>query len=107
MRGRLGRDGFRGLSISSFLDLVWTEIWDDAPVMGDRAQHREIVHKLFIQGIPAWQITYKDHKGRLKHLSSKPDVNRPLPQSQRDAAKELFLKLGGKPKGAVESTPNG
>lgn len=52
--------------MEQFCDLVWTEIWDDCPPMGDQHQYRDIMEKLFLRGMEPWQITYEttDKKGK-------------------------------------------
>lgn len=77
IRGRQGRLGIRGITFSSFLDIVWAEIWGDCPPMVDHATYHDIVTKLFIDGLPPNQITYKDAKGKIQRLSTAvgPDGN--------------------------------
>lgn len=64
------------MTLSTFCDIVWMEIWDDCSAMGDQSQYREIVTKLFIEGVPTWDITFDgyDDKGKKikKRLAPKP-----------------------------------
>jgi hypothetical protein len=86
------------MSLQTFCDLVWVEIHDDCSPMGDQAQWREIVTKLFIEGIPAWEITYEgfDDKGKKvrKRLAPRPAAGSPTGSAVADA-RALFEKLKG------------
>lgn len=58
------------MSLSTFCDLVWTEIWDDCPAMGDQAQYRRVMTELFLDGKDPSDIYVTDSKGRKKPLGS-------------------------------------
>lgn len=62
------------MSLSTFLDLVWVEIYDDCSPMGDRQQYREIVTKLFMQGEDPHNIWVTQPDGSKKRLSDTPRV---------------------------------
>lgn len=76
IRGRQGRIGLTGMSLSTFLDLVWTEIWDDCSPMADRAQYRRVMKELFLEGKDPHEVWYEtyDQKGKKvrKRLSDAP-----------------------------------
>jgi hypothetical protein len=59
VRGRQGRMGLREMSLSTFCDIVWVEIWDDVGAMGDRAQYHRIIEELFLEGKDPYDITYE------------------------------------------------
>jgi hypothetical protein len=93
--------GFRHMTLQTFCDLVWLEVWNDCPPMGDHAQYREIVTKLFIEGKPAWEITYDGHddKGKKvkKRLAPRPvggALSLAKPSDQANAAKDLLARIG-------------
>lgn len=82
------------MSLSTFLDLVWTEIWDDANPMGDRSQYRRIMRELFLEGKPPHEIWYEttDAKGKKinKRLSEAPSAEPGvIPKSAMDQAREM------------------
>lgn len=56
------------MSLATFCDVVWVEIWDDCGPMGDHQQYRRIVTELFIEGKDAYDIFYEtteyDRKGK-------------------------------------------
>ena len=56
------------MSLSTFCDLVWTEIWDDCPAMGDQGQYRRVMRELFLEGKDPSNIYITDSKGRKKPL---------------------------------------
>ena len=60
------------MSLSTFLDLVWVEIYDDCSPMGDRHQYREIVTKLFMLGEDPHNIWVTQPDGKKKRLSDTP-----------------------------------
>lgn len=70
IRGRQGRAGLRGMSLSTFCDLVWTEIWDDCPAMGDQQQYRRIMRELFLDGKDPSEIYVVDAKGKKRPLGT-------------------------------------
>lgn len=78
--------------MGEFMDFVWSEIYDDGPVMGDRNQYREIVTKLYIEGVPAHRITWKDAKGKLHRLSSPPKSASP-DEVRKSGAYEQMLAM--------------
>lgn len=91
------------MSLSTFCDLVWLEIWDDCSPMGDQHEYREIVHKLFIEGIPPWEIFYDgyDAKGKKvkKRLGERPTSTSTMSKTEQVvSARDLFEKLGRKSK---------
>lgn len=114
------------MTLATFCDLVWAEIWEDCPAMGDQAQYRDIVTKLFIEGKPAWEITYDgyDDKGKKirKRLAPRPSGSSSTGNATADA-RALFERLkrgvqvdtrafveqvqAAKAAAAVESPPNG
>lgn len=89
------------MTLETFCDLVWAEIWDDCPPLGDQARYRDIMVRLFIDGDEPDQITWVDDKGKTHRLS---DTKAPSggKASKADMAKlaEMHerirqLKLGG------------
>lgn len=72
MRGRQGRHGLAGVSLSAFLDMVWAEIYDDVGAMSDRYQYRDIVVKLFLKGEDPHNIWITDSKGKKTRMSANP-----------------------------------
>jgi hypothetical protein len=60
------------MSLATFCDLVWVEIWDDVGPMSDHTQYRRIVTELFIEGKDPYDITYEttvyDKKGKAKQV---------------------------------------
>lgn len=84
LKGRQGRAGFRNMTLETFCDIVWAEIWDDCPPLGDQAQYRDIMVRLFIDGEEPRNITWKDAQGKTHRLTE--------PQPGR---------LGGKPNKAT------
>src|SRR5690606_34041387 len=68
IRGRrikAGLPGIRGLPLHEFLDLVWAEIWDDCPPLGDHAQYRSFVTQMFVEAKPYEAISYTDTEGKV------------------------------------------
>jgi hypothetical protein len=105
IRGRQGRQGLRGMSLSTFLDLVWVEIYDDAPLMGDRQQYRQIMREMFIDGKDPYDIWYTDSKGKRKRLSSSPaDSGAPVPKTALENA-EAWREMAIKAREAREQQP--
>lgn len=88
-RTRLGFHGVDGLPLFRFCDLVWAEIWDDCPPMGDHAQYHEIVTKLFIKCEDPAAITYKDHEGKVKRLGEGGSVSG-ASQSLKDEVDAMY-----------------
>lgn len=60
------------MSLSTFLDLVWVEIYDDCSPMGDRQQYRDVVTKLFLQGVDPHDIWITGSDGKKKRLTDTP-----------------------------------
>lgn len=94
VRGRQGRIGLTGMSLSTFLDLVWTEIWDDAPSMGDRGQYRRVMKQLFLDGTAAhdiWYDTYDDKGKKIrKRLDDVPaETGGEIPKSAKEQMEEM------------------
>lgn len=94
IRGRQGRAGLNGMSLSTFLDLVWTEIWDDCSPMGDRSQHRRVMKELFIEGKnphDVWYETYDDKGKKVrKRLDDVPaEVGGVIPQTALEQARAM------------------
>ena len=58
------------MSLSTLLDIVWTELWDDISPMGDRSRYHKILIELFVEGKDPYDITWKDHDGKLQRLSN-------------------------------------
>lgn len=85
------------MSLQTFCDIVWAEVWDDCPPMGDQTQYRDIMYRLFIKGDPPHTITYKDAKGKLRRLSDAPraDISTPVDESKLDAARRLMSQVVG------------
>lgn len=61
--------------------MVWVEIYDDAPAMGDRYQYRQVMKELFIEGKDASEIYYTDSDGKRQPLSERPSDSNVVPQS--------------------------
>lgn len=100
--------GLKGLTLSDFCDLVWAEVLDDCPPMGDHAQYRDIVHKMFIEGLEPHDIWWTDHDGkshrltepaRKKGVSGRPSKEQfaaaAALQEQLRAAREAAKQAGG------------
>lgn len=56
------------MPLETFCDIVWAEIWDDGPPMGDQAQYRSIVTQMFVECKDPSDIWYEttDAKGKKK-----------------------------------------
>lgn len=94
IRGRQGRTGLRDMPLHTFLDLVWTEIWDDCAPMGDQGQYRRIMKELFLEGKNPHEIWYDTHddKGKKirKRLSDVPtETGGVIPKSAMQEAREM------------------
>lgn len=84
------------MGLSTFLDIVWAEIWDDCPPLGDQAQYREIMVRLFIDGDAPHEITYTTSDGKTHRLSEPPrrrGVRGKPSKDQMDAARALHEQL--------------
>ena len=89
IRGRRiaqGLPGLRGLSLSSFCDLVWVELWDDCPAMGDQVKYRDALHAIFYEG--------KEPARDPNAPAEKPDLSKPLPKGAVDQLKAMREKYG-------------
>lgn len=75
IRGRQGRLGLQGMSLATFCDVVWVEIWDDYGPMSDHITYRRIVTELFVEGKEPFEITYEvttyDKKGKAKQVTKR------------------------------------
>lgn len=60
------------MSLSTLLDIIWAEIYDDCPPLGDIHQYREVIQQLYIEGKDPHSITYTDAKGKTKRLATTP-----------------------------------
>lgn len=87
------------MSLSTLCDVIWAEIWDDCPALGDQTQYREIMVKLFIDGEDPANITWTDAEGKKHRLSKRRSGSTLTPQMVAQA-KELRDRLKGKPKPA-------
>lgn len=109
------RGGINSLSVSDFCDLVWTEVWDDCPAMGDQHQYRDIMEKLFLQGMDPWNITYettdKNGKKVTRTLGSAPakGIGRTPPKTQVQQMNEWAerAKMLREAKNELASPPDG
>ena len=83
------------MTLQTFCDIVWQEIWDDVGPMGDQSLYRDIVIKLFIDGMEPHQITWKDHEGKTQRLSdsNKGGSTSGPSKSQMDTARALHERL--------------
>lgn len=64
------------MALSTFLDIVWAELWDDVSPMGDRARYHKIIVELFIEGKDPYDITWRDHDNKLQRLSNQRSLSR-------------------------------
>ena len=72
------------MSLSDFCDLVWLELWDDCPAMGDQTKYREAVVTIFVDGEePEYE----------QDPSKPPDPSRPIPQKALDALAEIKKRV--------------
>lgn len=60
------------MTLATLCDIIWAEIWDDCPPLGNHAQYREIMHRYFIVGEDPSKITWKDADGKTHRLSDGP-----------------------------------
>lgn len=98
------------MTLETFCDLVWAEIWDDCPPLGDQARYRDIMTRLFIDGDDPEQITWVDDDGKTHRLSDgprRPKGAKPSKQEmdQLAALQERIRQL--KSKGEVASSGDG
>ena len=109
IRGRQGARGIYGLSFSTFLDIAWATLWDDVSPMADRARWHQIRQELFVEGKDPYDITWKDHDGKLQRLADTRQVTsdgKPA-KSAMDQAREWQEKLRAKADALVPSGDNG
>lgn len=99
------------MSLSTFCDIVWAEIWDDCPPMGDQARYRDIMTRLFIDGDEPHDITWVDEKGKTHRLTDRPAGGvrgKPTVTQMADLrALHDKLKSGREAAKQVASTPDG
>lgn len=81
------------MTLSTFCDVVWAEIWDDCSPLGDQGKYREIVYRLFIKGDPPHEITYKDADGKTKSLASRKPGEGPAPTEMLSQARDLLEQV--------------
>lgn len=93
------------MSLRTFCDLVWLEIWDDCPAMGDQATYRDIVTKLFVECKNPWEIFYdgytdkgKKVRKRLAPIPATLSGGKPSTGNAVADARALFEQLGRKSK---------
>lgn len=94
------------MSLSTFLDIVWAELWDDVSPMADRGRYHKIIVELFVEGKDPYDITWYDHDGKLQRLSNQPAATRDAKpdQSAVDTAREWMEKLKAQKDDLVAST---
>jgi hypothetical protein len=95
IRGRQGRSGLRGMSLSTFCDLAWLELWDDCPALGDLSQYREVIEQIFLQGKPPTEVMWTDHDGKQRPLGEAPKSDQlgSIPQTAIDEARALHQRM--------------
>lgn len=76
------------MPLSVFLDIVWQEIYDDSAPMGDRAQYRDIVRKLYWEGVDPFYIWYEGADGKRHRLAKSPAGSK-IEKSGLEALREL------------------
>lgn len=87
------------MSLSDFCDLVWLELWDDCPPLGDQQKYREAIHTIFVEGKEIGEIevvdpkTGKVRKIRASQRAAEVDVHKPLPQHAVDALADLKAQI--------------
>lgn len=81
--------------MSEFCDLVWLEIWDDCPAMGDQPRYREIIQGVFYEGRDsAWVESTMANAERRRKDPKTPDISRPLPDSAVDTLRKMKERFG-------------
>lgn len=99
------------MSLSTFCDLVWAEIWDDAPPLGDQGLYRDIMIRLFIDGDEPHKITWTDSDGKTQRLTNQRGrgTSRGPSKSALDEARALHqqLKAAREQAKQVASAPDG
>ena len=95
IRARQGRLGLRGMSLSTFCDLAWLELWDDCPALGDLSQYREVIEQIFLQGMDPAKVTWTDHDGKKRPIgsTSQPGQLGPVPQDALAEARALHQRM--------------
>lgn len=87
------------MTLERFCDLVWLEIWDDCPPLGDQGQYRRIMSEYFIECKDPWNIIYETHddKGKKvkKRLAPIPTQGAKPGMSAIDQARALAERLKG------------
>lgn len=82
------------MTFETFLDVVWAEIYDDCPPMGDHAEYRRIVTELFVEGKQPNQITYKDAKGKTQRLANaQTEIGKAIPKNALSEARKIAEQL--------------
>ena len=77
------------MTLSDFCDLVWMELWDDCPAMGDQVKYRESLMAIFYEG----REIRHEPRGRSAKAPMKPDLSRPLPSEAVKAMQEMRAKF--------------
>ena len=93
------------MSLSTFLDIVWAEIWDDVSPMGDRSRYRQIIVELFVEGKDPYDITWRDSDNKLQRLSNQRMTTKDSKpaRSSLDQAREWQEALRKRKQDLVES----
>jgi hypothetical protein len=97
------------MSLSTFLDIAWAELWDDVSPMADRSRWHKIIVELFVEGKDPYDITWRDHDGKLQRLSNQRASTQDA-KPTKDAieqAKEWQEKLKAKKPDLVASDNDG
>lgn len=97
------------MSFSTFLDIAWAELWDDVSPMADRGRWHKIIQELFVEGKDPYDITWKDHDGKLQRLSNQRGLTQDAKptKSAMDQAKEWQEKLRARKEDLVASADDG
>lgn len=96
------------MPLSTFLDIVWAELWDDVSPMADRSRYHKILVELFVEGKDPYDITWKDEKGKTQRLSNQRTMStdsKPA-ASAMDQAKAWQAALKQRQADLVESGDN-
>ncbi len=101
IRGRLGGNGFRGVTLATLCDLIWVEIWDDCSPMANQSTYREIMTRLFLKGEHPSTITYKGADGKNHRLA--PPGTRQASKVQLADARKLWDEIRNAKKLAKEA----
>jgi hypothetical protein len=86
------------MTLANFCDLVWLEVWDDCPALGDQHEYREIVHNLFFEGLEPGEIEVTDPDGNTRRIkAARPaepvDLSRPVPRDAMAALSDLRAQI--------------